>query len=66
MSRRTMLDERREERREEARREEARREESLMRLAEERVRGSYTDLRKSPNDDKRLRDPVHFVLGGDK
>nr|XP_034836665.1 stromal interaction molecule homolog isoform X2 [Maniola hyperantus] len=34
------------------------------RIADERLRGSYNDVRKSPIDDRR-RDPVHFILGGD-
>ncbi|XP_023948270.2 stromal interaction molecule homolog isoform X2 [Bicyclus anynana] len=32
--------------------------------SDERIRGSYNDVRKSPTEDRR-RDPVHFILGGD-
>ena len=32
---------------------------------EERSRGSFNDIRKSPTEDRR-RDPVQFILGGDK
>ncbi|XP_047539001.1 stromal interaction molecule homolog isoform X3 [Vanessa atalanta] len=35
------------------------------RAIDERTRSSYNDVRKSPTDERR-RDPVHFVLGGDK
>ncbi|XP_050355503.1 stromal interaction molecule homolog isoform X2 [Nymphalis io] len=35
------------------------------RAIDERTRSSYNDVRKSPTEERR-RDPVHFILGGDK
>ncbi|XP_045504817.1 stromal interaction molecule homolog isoform X2 [Colias croceus] len=46
------MDERREDRKED------------RRIAEECKRGSYSDVRKSPTEDRR-KEPVHFILGGD-